>query len=396
MTTIRIVLKIFAALLFIILLATIATSVSVVYQFKEPTPFSGNDIFNPYRNLDTAYCWKRANFHTHTRVDGLLNECEYTPEQTLKFYDEYGYDIVTFSNHNSLTTHPTDSELQVDLYEHGYNLLKFHKLAFGSNKTNRFDHLLPIFSFQRQWQIDMLAEDSDLVVLNHPYRTTATTQCIMENLLGYDIIELDSGKGTANEYWDWALSAGRYSFALANDDLHYPDRTGAIAVRCNFLCTPSAKYEDIRKTLSEGCYYSMRLPDYGRGDKAVKIERNKSIPYIKNIGVADNTVFISLSQRADSIKVTGQNCTTLALYHAADSVGYTMQSSDPYSRFTAYFAEGEVIYSNAFARYDASVASSPFATDTHERSIPLTILYNLALALLFAAVSTAFYKTMLW
>ena len=48
-------------------------------------------------------------------------------------------------------------------------------------------------------------------------------------------MELDSGKSTENEYWDWALSAGHYSFGLANDDLHYPDKSSRIAVRCNFL-----------------------------------------------------------------------------------------------------------------------------------------------------------------
>ena len=30
----------------------------------------------------------------------------------------------------------------------------------------------------------------------------------MQKLGGYRIMELDSGKSTENEYWDWALSAG--------------------------------------------------------------------------------------------------------------------------------------------------------------------------------------------
>ena len=47
----------------------------------------------------------------------------------------------------------------------------------------------------------------------------------MQKLGGYRIMELDSGKSTENEYWDWALSAGHYSFGLANDDLHYPDKS---------------------------------------------------------------------------------------------------------------------------------------------------------------------------
>jgi hypothetical protein len=31
-------------------------------------------------------------------------------------------------------------------------------------------------------------------------------------------MELDTHVSTENEYWDWALSAGHYSFGVANDD----------------------------------------------------------------------------------------------------------------------------------------------------------------------------------
>ena len=394
MKFIRIGVKSIISLLLVALLAITATSVSRVYRFAEPQPFSGAKIFNPYRNFSSEQGWKRANFHTHTRVDGLLNECEYTPEQTLEFYERFGYDIVTYSNHNALTLHPRDPQLQVNLYEHGYNLFKFHKLVFGCEKVNRFDHLLPFFASQRQMQIDMLAQQSDIIVLNHPLRTHLTTTKLLERLSGYDIIELDSGKSTENDYWDAALSAGHYSFGLANDDLHYPDRTGAIAVRCNFLQTPSARYEDIVRTLIEGCFYAMRLPDYGNGDWQTKVERNKCIPYIKNIGVTEcGSVYIALSEQADNIKITGQNHSTLASALNADSLSYTMQPNDPYCRITAHFADGEVIYTNPFARYDGAENSLLTQQATHSVDILLTALFNIALAILFIGIGTILYKT---
>ena len=79
---IKIILKTIATLLLLALFAAAVTSVSPIYNFKAPEPFSGPDVFNPYRNLDTSLCWKRANFHTHTRVEGILNECEFTPQET--------------------------------------------------------------------------------------------------------------------------------------------------------------------------------------------------------------------------------------------------------------------------------------------------------------------------
>lgn len=388
-----ILLKTVASVVMIAVMAVIATSVSPVYTFDRTSPFTGPDIFNPYRNLDTAYCWKRANFHTHTRVEGIFNECEYWPAEVDEALRRFGYDIVTFSNHNELTEHPYDPALQVNVYEHGYNLLKYHKLVFGSDKVNRFDHLLPVFTFQRQFQMDMLGKDCDFIQLNHPLRTEGTSRRQMERLSGYRIMELDSGKSTENEYWDWALSAGHYSFGLANDDLHYPDRSSRIAVRCSFLCTPSVTYDDIRETLLNGCYYSMRVPDYGHGDWETKYIGNKDLPYITDIGMNDACIHMTLSEKADSIKVIGQNHTVLA--HASDTchVEYEMKTEDHYARITAYFEDGEVIYTNPFARYDASVSTSPHTDGTHSLNVFLTVLYNLLLIMLFAGMTKLLIKT---
>lgn len=387
-------LKLIGVVFFIALFAIVATSVSPVYNFSEARPFSGPDIFNPYASLKglDSIPWKRANFHTHTRVKGIFNECEYWPDQTDSAYRKFGYDIVTFSNHNELTVHPYDTALQVNVYEHGINLFKYHKLVFGCESVNRFDNLLPLFVFQKQFQLDLLGKESDFIQMNHPLRTGGTSEFQMRRLEGYRLMELDSGKSKENEYWDWALSAGRYSFGLANDDLHYPDRSGKMAVRCNFLYCPSARYEDIKKTLLSGGYYAMRVPDYGRGDWEVKYARNRNLPSVKEIGLDSATVFISLSQKADSIKFIGQNHTTLALAKDAMKAGYDMKPDDPYVRITAYFPDGEVIYSNPFARYDASVSDSPYREPSNTVNIPLTVLFNLAVLVLCAGVIVLFYK----
>ena len=390
MKIIRWTCKCIVSLILAIILAVVATSVSVVYDFAEPKPFSGEDIFNPYTNFDKNIGWSRANFHTHTRVEGLLNECEYSPEQTIEAYAPYGYQVITLSNHNKITPHPT---ADTRVYEHGYNLAKFHKLVFGAEKVWGFDNLLPIFPFQKQMQLDRLAAQSDIVVLNHPLRTHTMTDGQLSKIGGYDIIELDSGKSTENEYWDAALSAGRYSFGVANDDLHHPERSHAIAVRSNMLCTPSSEYSDICRTLLSGCFYAMRTPDYGGGKWDVKAEKNRSIPYVNNIGLTDcGEIFVTLSEAADSIKVTGQNHTTLAVIENADSLGYAMLPADSYGRFTAYFSDGEVIYTNPFARYDAEVSASPFNT-AHSVNIALTILYNAVVVAFAALLAFLLYKT---
>ena len=384
--------KIVASIALIVITALAITSVTPIYDFDESHSFAGADIYNPYKSLDTVICWKRANFHTHTRVEGITNECDHSPEEVLKRYEELGYDIVTFSNHNKLTSHPRSEELQVDVYEHGYNLFKFHKLAFGAKSVWHFDHLLPILASQKQFQIERLSQDADIVQINHPLRTPTLSESQLERISGYKLIELDSGKSIENEYWDSALSAGRYSFGVANDDLHHPDISYKIARRCNLLSTPSAQYGDILQALNEGCFYSMRMPDYGAGDWDIKRARNKTLPYITDIGVRDGVIYISLSEAANYIRMIGQNHTTLAEFNDCDNASYTMRATDPYVRIVAHFAEGEVIYTNPFARYDALLQQSPFNNDLPQVDILLTILFNLLLLAICLTNGYLFYK----
>ena len=371
--------KLVAAVALAVLLLLAVTGVSPIYSFRGPQPFHGKDIFNPYASLDTAQGWKRANFHTHTRVSGPwpMNECPRWPDYTDSVYRELGYDIVTFSNHNELTVHPYDSTLQVNVYEHGYNLPKFHKLVFGSHRVIHWDPLLPLLASQKQWALDYLGRSSDFVQMNHPYRVLFNSKRHMERLSGYQIMELDTSISTENEYWDWALSWGHYSFGLANDDLHYPDRHEKIAIRCNFVQTPSGRYGDLEEALLGGCYYAMRVPDYGAGDWAEKIARNQELPFVRDIGVQGDTIFIQLSQPADSIRVNGQDHATLALLCDTDRLAYPLRPEDPYARLTAFFPDGAVIYSNPFARYDASAGPFPGREAPQPVNWPLTVLYNL-------------------
>ena len=376
------------ALLF--LMAVLVTGVSPIYRFRAPRPFSGPDIFNPYSALDTVQGWKRANFHTHTRVKGPFppNECEADALETYGVYEGLGYDIVTFSNHNELTVHPFDQALQVNVYEQGYSPFKFHKLVFGSQKVIHWDPLLPLLTSQMQFELDYLGKGSDFIQINHPYRTTGLTKTDLEKLSGYEIMELDTHVSTQNEYWDQALSAGHYSFGLANDDLHHARNPHLIAIRCNFLCTPSARYEDLKHTLLTGCYYAMRVPDYGNGDWDVKREKNHRLPAIRQIGMAGDTIKMTLTERADSIRINGQDHATLKLAQNTDSISYVLQAEEPYARLTAYFPGGEVIYTNPFARYDASQADSPFNNEHQPLNRVLTVLWNL---FLLACIAGTFY-----
>lgn len=378
--------QVLGTLVTLMFLLVVITGVSPVYDFRPPRPFSGPDIFNPYITLDTAARWKRANFHTHTRVKGPwpVNECPYDAAYTDSVLRSLGYDIVTFSNHNEITPHPYDSTLQVNVYEQGYSPLKFHKLVFGSPFVKHWDPLLPMLTSQMQFELVRLGRDADFIQINHPYRTVGITSERMALLSGYQLMELDTNISTENEYWDAALSAGHYSFGLANDDLHHPEQHWSTAIRCNFIQTPSGSWADLRDALRKGCFYAMRVPDYGNGDWTVKREKNRELPAVEDIGLEGDRIYLHLSQKADSIRINGSGHRTLLMAEDTCSIRYRLPETEPYARITAFFADGAVIYTNPFARYDASAQGSPYDSTPQPVNWPLTVVFNLLLALLCA------------
>ena len=378
--------RLLISLAFVVLIAILATSFSAIYKFVEPTPFSGNDIFNPYADFDPSIAWKRTTLHTHTRVEGPLNECDYTAEETFDKYLDYGYDIVGISNHNEITKHP-DSKQDIGIYEHGYNLRNFHKLVIGAKRVNRFDALYPILSSQAQFQLDMLKEESKVLQLNHPSRSALLDSARITQIGGYDIMELSGVNAyLENKHWDWALSAGRYSFALLNDDLHYPDRSSRFAVRCSFLGTEQSTTEHIIATLKSGNFYSVRLPDYGNGDWEVKHAKNQTLPAIENIGVQGNTIYLKLSQTPEQIRVIGQNHTLLKRVIKSDTISYCMRACDPYARFVVSYPDSLIIMTNAFARYDKESMSSPADRVLHTTNNIATVGYNICVAATIFAI----------
>lgn len=374
-------------LAFVILFAVFVLSIfsiSPIYRFEGPSPFHGDKIYNPYADLDTSIGWKRACLHTHTKVDKGINECPYYPDVVYSDYMSYGYDILGFSNHQALTPHPVDSSLYIAIYEHGYNLFKFHLNAFGVRQVEKFDHILPILLSQKQFMIDRLAADGDFVQFNHPNRTLTVNRRVMEHLSGYRLIEGDSGfgerdhgKGTILKHWDEALSAGRYAHNNINDDNHNSKAHAAIARRCSWINTPTPYWKDIREQLLKGNFYTTRVPDFGAGDTVVKHAENLRLPKIEDIGMKGDTVYMRLNTPAQAIRVISQNGTIVDSTFNSAYIQYPMAPENPYVRMTAWYEDGTTVYTNAFARY--SEGDSPYRDFAHPVRWGMTVLWNLIL-----------------
>lgn len=391
-TIARMAWRVVVSIAFLVVMAIAVTSFSVIYDFAEPTPFAGEDIFNPYADFDPEISWKRTSLHTHTRVEGPLNECDFTAEEIVAQYRDFGYDIVGISNHNEITPNP-DSAQDIGIYEHGYNLRNFHKLAIGTERVNRFDALYPIFASQAQQQLDMLADECAVLELNHPSRSSLLDSACLAKIGGYDIMELSGVTAyLENKHWDWALSAGRYSFALLNDDLHYPDRSSRFAIRCSYLGAKDTSAKEIIATLHSGNFYSVRVPDYGKGDWAIKREKNNEIPTIKNIGTQGDTIYLRLSHTPEQIRVIGEGHTLLKRVMASDTIAYCMRACDPYARFVVSYPDSLIIMTNAFARYDKATMARPGQITLHTKNSLATVAYNIVIATIIITILTVYIR----
>ena len=82
------------------------------------------------------------------------------------------------------------------------------------------------------------------------------------------------------------------------------------------------------------CDARSRLRTWGLGGE---IRQKQELPSVEKIGLDGETIYIALSRQADSIKVTGQDHTTLSLARNSSEASYTMTGDDPYARITAYF-----------------------------------------------------------
>lgn len=379
--------KIFAASVVIILALF---SISPIYNWEEPAPFSGDKIYNPYAGSDSGAIYRRATFHTHTKVDKGINECPYYPDVVYDDYAALGYDIVAFTNHNALTEHPYNERLDLYGYEHGYNLFKFHNNVFGAHSVQKYDILIPFFDSHKQYKMNLARKHGDFVVFNHPDRTIGITSRTMERLSGYRLIEGDSGfqerdggEGTYLHLWDEALSAGRYSHNVLSDDNHDSKNPERIARRSTWINTPSAEYFDVKEALLAGDFYSMRTPAGFPAD---------SLPKVVNVGLRGDTLFLTLSRPARSIEAISQNGEVKRSVTGSARVEYVMQKDEPYIRFTARYDDGVVIYTNAFARY--SEGESPYRDLNHKVNWPLTIIYNLLLLAVIIFVGEKCKKTL--
>lgn len=319
-----------------------------IYQFPEPSRFSGGDWWNPYEKL--AGTWQRANLHAHGRAWVGLTNGQQDSDAIVRRYTDLGYSVAGVSNYHQIAAHHGAGTMP--LYEHGYNLAKSHQVVIGAREVEWFDFPLWQSASHQQYVIDRVKRKADLVALAHPRSRDAYSVDRLQRLTGYDLIEVVNGPFTVEDVWDSALSSGRPVWVVANDDTHDLADPRRTATGWNMVDAPTADTPAIVDALRRGrSYAALRT---GAIDAA-------AITTVERVHVDDATLRVHVSGAAATFRFIGQDGVIRKTVSDATEAAYDLAQGDTYIR-TVIHSPQTVLYLNPVVRYDGSDLPKPAAT----------------------------------
>ena len=319
-----------------------------VYRFPEAIPFSGTQLWNPYKSLGGR--WQRANLHAHGHAWGGITSGAQSDQAVADRYRRLGYDVAGVSNYQSIAAYKGVDTLP--LYEHGFNIGKNHQLAIGARSVDWFDFLFWQTPSNQQYVIDRLKSSAELVSLNHPSSRGAYDLDAMHQLTGYDLIEVVNGPFTAEDVWDAALSAGRPVWAVANDDTHDLNDTHRIGVGWNMVDARSAATGDIVSALGQGRFYAALRTGALEG---------AGITTLSGVHVDGETMRVELRGAGSDITFIGQDGTVRSKVQDTLAAAYTFTASDTYVR-TVVTTPQTTLFLNPVIRWNGTSLPEPAAT----------------------------------
>lgn len=321
----------------------------------------------------------KANLHVHTTVsDGVM-----TPHEVKKMYQDEGYSVVAFSDHEVMVPHNyltddsflamTATEISINQYwgwdfefqkTYHFNLLSgdpekdFYK-AFNKNNIwlgNSFDYISENqekHSFIKEYQIDninevikMSNEENLLVTYNHPVWSLQdySDYINLEGLWGVEWFNngcVQGGFIDSIKPVDDLLRIGKNVFPVATDDAHYPVTCfgGFVMVKADSLT-----YDTIFNALKEGDFYSSTKP---------LIEELYIEDGIITIKCSQVTRIMLTTERRYTQDVIGNNITEAKF----DINNYLRRSTKneckyPYIRLTLIDKDGNEAYTRAYHLYE--------------------------------------------
>lgn len=388
---IRKILKIFGKsflflILFLLLLITIKYITCPVYNFSPTKPFSGNNFYNPYNNIDSSF-WRKGNFQIQSYAwKGVTSGRGNTNEKIRELYKSLGYDIIATSDYQKINRYRQEAPDYIPVYEHGYGIKKNHQVLLGAQKVLWKDY--PFFQtiHNKQHILNLLKEENKLVYIAHPKLRNGYAPEDMKLLGNYDGIEVLNNYRTSLAHWDTALSSGNYVTILGNDDAHDINNPDEIGHHCTFIQSPTIHRDDILINLKSGNAFGAMIYRPNGESFDEKIKRTSVLPVIEAVDIIGDTLKIRFDSLAIMVRFIGQNGNTLKTINQTNSCFYVIKTNDTYVRTEIEFYDKSVYYLNPVCRTNSNF---PTKIPTPEINILKTIILRILgfTSLLFIALN---------
>ena len=325
------------------------------YSFKEPRPFSGEYLYNPYQDMNPDQ-WKKYHFHCHSRRYFGVTNGRKSKEVTIdSVYQALGYDHYGISDYMGINKHGAEREDYIPAYEHGYGLFrKTHQICIGAESV-----YWPDFPFMqnlnmKQHMINKLGERCRFVMPAHASFTKGYKVNEMMLLSNYRLLEVVNPYGNAFEHWDKALSHGHRVYALGNDDTHNINTEHEVCRNLTMVNTSDLNPEHVYESLDKGLCYAVEFDNwyYYPLTLEYKIKDARALDYLTQAQLVGDTLYISTSaETMKEVQFIGQDGKVLKTEENVGTAHYVIQPEDPYVRTRIDLNGRHFLYLNPITRH---------------------------------------------
>lgn len=386
--------RVMAGIGIVLLIAILAVYLSVpTYSFKEPHPFSGEYLYNPYQDMQPDL-WKKYHFHCHSRrYFGLTNGRKSREVAIDSVYQYLGYDHYGISDYMGINLHGSDREGFIRAYEHGYGLFrKTHQICIGAEKVYWPDFLFMQNLNMKQHTLNKLGERSRFVMPAHASFTKGYKVSDMVLLSNYRLLEVLNPYGNAFEHWDKALSNGHRVYALGDDDTHNITDVHEVCRNLTMINTQSMEADSVYEALEKGLCYAVEFDNwyYYPLTLEYKVKDSRELPFLTRAQLVGDTLFVATSaETMREVQFIGQGGQTLKTMENIATAYYVVQPDDTYVR-TRIDANGRnFLYLNPITRHPAPV---PVDRRLDSVNYAQTLLYWVVYAVAFVALGWYLFK----
>ena len=374
MSIIKNILKYFFSLIFIIF--SLPFIISPVYNFPEPSAFSGDKIWNPYQDIDTNN-WRKGNFQIQALAWGGITDGSNNPtDSVFAIYNRLGYDIIGISDYQKINTYYKGNPDYIPIYEHGFNMRKTHQVSIGMKDDFVLWLDFPFYqtTSQKQFIINLLKPHTEILAVVHPdFSLEGYSHKNLKYLTNYDLLEALNHQRFSISHWDAVLSAGHAKYILANDDAHDIRNPFLVGVVSTYINAPTTYREDIIAAMKSGKTYGFvpYTPDNENYSK--KAERAIHLPLLKEASLNGNRFKVRVDGKPVSIKFIGQDGVIKKEVKNASIASYDFQANDTYIRTKVDYGRTEFMLLNPIFRYEGN---NPTKEEPATISWWKTILYR--------------------